>query len=798
MRLSPSPTAPEAPDRRRPAGRLRRAAAACLAGVGAAALLSAAPGAEAAAPAAPVPRAIPALQQWSGDPGAYGFGPGTRLLVHPGSAKDLTDEAQLFAQDLARRTDVQVPVVRGTPGKAQPGDITLALGPADSELGSEGYTLRAGRTLTIKSPTQHGVFNATRTVLQLLGQRLTIPAGTARDWPAKPERGLMVDVGRKYFTVDWLKQQIDEMAYLKLNYLHLHLSDNQGFRVESERHPEVVSAQHYTKAQITELIAYAARRHITVVPEIDMPGHMAPVLAAHPELQLVSKDGAVQSSFIDLTKDASYTLLQDLIEEYAALFPDSPWFHIGADEYVHDYAAFPQLETYAKSRYGASATGADTYYGFINWANGVVRATGKQTRMWNDGIKSGNGTITPASDILVENWSAAGITPQALTDRGHTVTNDPRSWTYYVLGRYKPPTTKLYETWHPDLFDNGGTVSDPSRNRGSKLHVWCDNPGAETEQQVAGGIVKPLRVMAQQLWGSPKPVASYADFQQVIGAVGHAPGWPGTPLHGNLAQHRPVAVSSVEPVLTPDFTVTNTDHLSGYNAVDGEPGTRWSSTRSDPQWLRIDLGESQPVDRVRLTWEGAYAKAYQVQVSDDASTWTTVRTVTDGRGGTEDLSGLRGSGRYLRLDLMQRATSYGYSLYEVEVYSDDLARGRPATASSLETPAHPATDAVDGDPTTRWASARTDSPQWISVDLGADLPVGRVRLVWGAAYARAYQVQTSADGSRWTTVRTVNDGDGGTDEVTSPGSHGRYLRILGTRPGTASGFSLWSVSAYAS
>ncbi|MFE7393405.1 family 20 glycosylhydrolase [Streptomyces sp. NPDC057582] len=798
MHFPPSPTAPAAPDRRRPAARLRRAAAACLAGVGAAALLSAAPGAEAAAPAAPVPRTIPALQQWSGDPGAYAFGPGTRLLVHPGSAKDLTDEAQLFAQGLAQRTDVQVPVVKAAPATAQPGDITLALGPADSGLGSEGYTLTAGRTLTIKSPTQHGVFNATSTVLQLLGQRLTIPAGTARDWPAKPERGLMLDVGRKYFTVDWLKQQIDEMAYLKLNYLHLHLSDNNGFRVESEKHPEVVSAQHYTKAQITELIAYAGRRHITVVPEIDMPGHMVPVLDAHPELRLVSKDGVIQSSFIDLTKDATYTLLKDLIEEYAALFPDSPWFHIGADEYVHDYAAFPQLATYAKARYGASATGADTYYGFINWANGVVRATGKQTRMWNDGIHSGNGTITPASDILVENWSGAGITPQALTDRGHTVTNEPRSWTYYVLGRYKPPTTKLYETWHPDLFDNGGTVSNPSRNRGSKLHVWCDNPGAETEQQVAGGIVKPLRVMAQQLWGSPKLVASYADFQQVIGAVGHAPGWPGTPLHGDLALNRPVAVSSVEPVLTPNFTVTGTDHLSGFNAVDGEPSTRWSSTRSDPQWLRIDLGESQPVDRVRITWEGAYAKAYQVQVSDDASTWTTVRTVTNGKGGTEDLSGLQGSGRYVRLNLTQRATTYGYSLYEVEVYSDDLARGRPATASSLETPALPAADAVDGDAATRWSSAWTDNPQWISVDLGADRPVGRVRLVWEAAYAKAYQVQTSADGSKWTTVRTVSDGDGGTDELTSLGAHGRYLRILGTQRGTAWGYSLWSVSAYTS
>ncbi|QKW10886.1 family 20 glycosylhydrolase [Streptomyces sp. NA04227] len=623
------------------------------------------------------PVTIPALQEWrsaasGSNPGSYTLRPESRLLLAPGAAERLHDEARLFVDELAERSGIRVPVVTAVPSAARTGDLTLTLAAPNSRLGKEGYTLTAGRTLDLAAPTAHGVFHATRTVLQLLADGAAVPAGSAVDRPRKPERGLMLDVGRKYFSPGWLRQQIDEMAYLKLNHLHLHLSDDLGFRVESERHPEIVSAQHYTKAEITDLVAYAARRHITVMPEIDMPGHLAPVLAAHPELQLRDKDGKAPKGFIDLTQPAAYALLKDLIDEYAALFPDSPWFHIGADEYVTDYAAFPQLAAYAKEHYGPRARAADTYYGFVNWADGIVRSHGKTTRMWNDGIHADDGTLAPRARIHVENWSRAGITPQALADRGHTLTNESRSWTYYVLGRYKPPTTRLYEDWHPDLFDNGGTLTDPARNRGSALHVWCDNPAVDSEQQVAGGLVKPLRVLAQQLWGSPRPVRTYAEYQQVIGAVGHAPGWPVTAPRGDLAAHRPVAVSSVEPVLSSDGTISGVEQFSGLNAVDGEPGTRWSSLRTDPQWLRIDLGTAHRVGSVRLTWESAYAKAYQVQVSDNGTDWTTLRTVTDGRGGTESLNGLAGKGRYVRLLLAGRGTSYGYSLYGVEVYKEDV------------------------------------------------------------------------------------------------------------------------------
>ncbi|WP_441250315.1 family 20 glycosylhydrolase [Kitasatospora sp. McL0602] len=627
-----------------------------------------------AATAAP-PTVVPALQQWTAGTGAYGFTASSRVLVDPAYAAELTTTGQVFAEDLSQLTGTTVPLANSA--AAQPGDLLLTLGGTDTR--PDAYTLAVGQSVTVRAATDAGAFYGTRTLLQLLHQARSIPAGSAQDWSAYPERGLMVDAGRKYFTVPWLQQQIKDMAYAKLNYLHLHLSDTFGFRLESSTHPEITSAQHYTKQQITDLIALGARYHVTVVPELDLPGHLDAVLAAHPELRLVNSSGTPNNDFIDLANPASYTLMKDLITEYLPLFPAGYW-HLGADEYITDYSSYPQLLSYARAHYGANATAKDVFYGFVNWADAIVRAGGKTMRMWNDGIKAGDGTIAPNADITVDYWYDYGLTPQQLTAAGHTVMNSSWTPTYYVYGGDKPDTRYMYESWQPGLFQGGAALTDPSRNRGSALHVWCDNPGAETETQTAAGILAPLRTLAQQTWGSPKPVSTYAAFQALIGAVGRAPGLPTDTLPGDLALGHPVTASSTE---TPAFPASG--------AVDGSYGTRWSSAYADPQWLRIDLGSTQQVDRVRLDWEAAYAKSFQLQFSDDGTTWRTAYTTGTGTGGLQDLTGLHASGRYLRVWLTQRATSYGYSLWEVEAYATSAGRSghtyaltSAATGSALD------------------------------------------------------------------------------------------------------------------
>jgi hexosaminidase len=477
----------------------------------------------------PKPRSIPALQEWTGGTGTYTFSTTTRIVRATADATTLATTSQVFADDLRAQTGYTLAQVTGTTAELWAGDIFLSLGSTDTRLGAEGYALSVTDKVSVTARDDRGAFYGTRSILQLLKQGATIPQGTARDWALKPERGLMVDNGRKYFTPQWLRDHVKELAYLKLNYFHLHLSDNKGFRIESAKHPEYVSADHLTKQEVTDLIALAAKYKITVVPELDAPGHMDTILAKHPDLKLVNSSGVANAGFIDLTKPAAYTLIKDIYDEYLPLFP-APYFHIGADEYVTDYNAYPQLLTYARSKYGATANAKDTHLGFINWANGIVRATGKTTRAWNDGIGGGS-AVTVNSNIILEFWYNYGLSPQRHIDNGHLISNQSWDPTYYVLGSNGPsgPGSQWgYDTWTPDLFQGSQAINaeSQSKNLGSKIHIWCDYPEVANETRIAADIKDGLRMLAQQVWGSPKLVSTWSAFTSVISTIGRNPAWP--------------------------------------------------------------------------------------------------------------------------------------------------------------------------------------------------------------------------------------------------------------------------------
>jgi len=250
-------------------------------------------------------------------------------------------------------------------------------------------------------------------------------------------------------------------------------------------------------------------------------------------------------------------------------------------------------------------------------------------------------------------------------------------------------------------------------------------------------------------------------------------------------------------------TASSTENASfpASAAVDGNTGTRWSSAFSDPQWLEVDLGSTASISQVVLQWETAYPTAFQIQTSADGTTWTSIYSTTTGTGGTQTLN-ITGTGRYVRMYGTARATPYGYSLWEFQVYgtlgsscgSSNVAQGRPATASSLENASFPASAAVDGNTGTRWSSAFSD-PQWLQVDLGSSQAICQVTLNWEAAYGTAFQIQASPDGSAWTTIYSTTTGTGGTQTLTVSGT-GRYIRMYGTARATPYGYSLWEFGVY--
>ncbi|MFJ9824725.1 discoidin domain-containing protein [Streptomyces sp. NPDC101160] len=253
----------------------------------------------------------------------------------------------------------------------------------------------------------------------------------------------------------------------------------------------------------------------------------------------------------------------------------------------------------------------------------------------------------------------------------------------------------------------------------------------------------------------------------------------------DLARNRPTTASSVYSASYP-----------ANQATDGNPATRWSSFFADPQWIQVDLGSTQSIDTVKLSWEAGYAKAYQIQVSNDGTTWQTIHSTTNGRGGVETLTGLVGDGRYIRMYGTQRGAPYGYSLWSFEVYGQpDLAYNRPTTASSEYSASYPAKSATDGNGTTRWSSLYAD-PQWLQVDLGSTRSVSAVKLAWQAAYGKAYQIQVSDDGTNWTTIHTATNSGGGIETLTGLSGSGRYIRMYGTQRGTGWGYSLWNFTVY--
>ncbi|MET8912684.1 discoidin domain-containing protein [Micromonospora sp. NPDC004551] len=267
---------------------------------------------------------------------------------------------------------------------------------------------------------------------------------------------------------------------------------------------------------------------------------------------------------------------------------------------------------------------------------------------------------------------------------------------------------------------------------------------------------------------------------------------PATAAGPLLSQGRPTTASSVEQGATPAAAAT-----------DGDAGTRWSSSFSDPQWLQVDLGATATVDQVELVWEAAYARAFQLQVAGDpAGPWQTIYSTTSGTGGTQTLA-VSGTGRYVRLYGTARATGYGYSLWEFKVYGTTgpgqpptgrpISEFRKVAASSWEGGNAPAA-ALDGRTTTRWSSQFSD-PQWLSVDFGGVATINRVVLNWEAAYATGYRLETSADGTTWTTIYSTTTGRGGVEQLAVTGS-GRYLRLHGTARATGYGYSLWEFQVY--
>jgi hexosaminidase len=302
------------------------------------------------------------------------------------------------------------------------GDIVLMLAP-DAGFPAEGYTLDVDRSgILVTAGDAAGLFYGGQTLRQLIVDGV-VPFVHVEDAPRFGWRGAMIDVARHFFGVETLEREVDAMAAHKLNRLHVHLTDDQGWRLEILAWPELTAigastevgggpGGFYTQDEYRELVAYAADRHVVVVPEIDLPGHCTAALASIPALDETGvapelyTSPAPTASTLWLDGAATTGFVEDVLGEVAGLTP-GPWLHVGADE--------------------ASATSSEDYAAFEPWVHDVVADSGKTMIGWDE-----LGAVDVPAPYVVQEWIDADRA-RAAVDRGATMTASPAEHAYFDM-----------------------------------------------------------------------------------------------------------------------------------------------------------------------------------------------------------------------------------------------------------------------------------------------------------------------------------------------------------------------------
>lgn len=375
--------------------------------IAALALLVLAPSAAAQAPSHAI---IPAPVSITLDSGrAFTVDAATHVSIDAGADAEVARIAQFTTALLRQGGGPPVRTLRA--GSApEAGAIHLALA-TDARFGAEGYELVVEPTrITVRAATPAGLFYASQSLRQLmpwsvehgaaLGRRMRIPVARVTDAPRFGWRGLMLDIARHYLPMEDVKRFVDAMALYKLNRLHLHLADDQGWRIDIRAWPALAriggSTQvgggpggFWTQAEYAELVRYAAERYITVVPEIDMPGHSNAARASYGALNCDGKPVPLYTGTrVDLgnlciTADSTWRFIGDVVRELAALTP-GPWLHIGGDE----------VKGFTRSQ----------YHGFIERVQDTVRAAGKRMIGWGE-IAAARLDTTTVSQIWIKDSS---------------------------------------------------------------------------------------------------------------------------------------------------------------------------------------------------------------------------------------------------------------------------------------------------------------------------------------------------------------------------------------------------------
>lgn len=475
----------------------------------------------------PKPFVIPELKSWQG---AEGSTPLSGYIIVKN--KSLQKIAQALQSDYQEMFGKALTV---TSRKPQPGDIVIG-SIKDNSLGKEGYKISIGRTVNIEAPTAQGVFWATRTLLQMSEQSAdrALPKGTIVDVPEYQLRGFMMDCGRKFIPMDYLRSLTKIMAYYKMNTLQIHLNDNgfvkyfdndwnktqAAFRLECETYPGLTAQDgSYSKKEFIDLQELAENNYVEIIPEIDAPAHSLAFTQYKPELG--SKKYGMDH--LDLFNPETYTFMDGLFKEY--LEGKNPVFrgkrvHIGTDEYSN-----------------AEKEVVEKFRAFTDHYIRYVESFGKQAVVWGALTHAQGETPVKVENVVMDCWYNGYAQPKEMKKQGYQLISIPDGLVYIVPGAgyyYDYLNCEmLYNKYTPALIgDLQFEENDPSI-LGGMFAVWNDHPGnGITVKDIHHRLFPAMQTLSTKCWSGKNTSVPYKEFDRLRLQLSEAPGVNELARHG--------------------------------------------------------------------------------------------------------------------------------------------------------------------------------------------------------------------------------------------------------------------------
>ena len=467
----------------------------------------------------PKPFVIPELKSWAGAEGNTALS--GRIIV---KSPALKTTAQALAADYEEMFGKKLTIAKGS---AKAGDIVLALKKNDG-MGPEGYRLAIGKTVEITAATAQGAFWGIRTLLQLSEQQKerTLPCGTALDEPQYELRGFMIDCGRKYIPITYLRNLVKIMSYYKMNTLQVHLNDNAfkqyfnndwfktqaAFRLESSYFPGLTAKDgHYTKQEFIDFQKLAESNHVEVIPEIDVPAHSLAFTQYRPSLG--SKEYGMDH--LDLFNPEVYTFLDSLFAEYIGgkdpVFR-GPRMHIGTDEYSN-----------------AKKEVVEKFRAFTDHYIRYVEQFGKQAMLWGALTHANGSTPVKSENVIMNCWYNGYADPQEMKKQGYKLVSIPDGLVYIVpaAGYYYNYLNcrYLYDNWTPANIGNQTFADDDPAVMGGMFAVWNDHAGnGISTKDIHHRAYPAIQTLAVKCWTGKATTFTFDDFDARRQLLSEAPG----------------------------------------------------------------------------------------------------------------------------------------------------------------------------------------------------------------------------------------------------------------------------------